>query len=407
MPSFRRPIFLPALCLPWTFPAWLCLILLGTPVLRSTGIARTHEPLHPFTEVGRIVWPTGEKTDGVEIKGLSSISYDAQKNVFYALSDRKGPGQARLFRIALNQEDDPWSATIEPGPSLRRGDGTVFPSLDAEGLALAPCGEFFYVSTEGLPGHTDPLIRLPWVAQFDRNETTLRRSLPLPEDFLPRNAAGRLVDPGAPDQVYGVQRNLGFEALGLTPSGGTLYAANEAALRQDDPRVFDFSLRQAEGSVIRIIRWEGLPHESRLTGMRAYQTDRGESFLRMRLFHTVSALEPEGEEGILYVLERGVTGTRLATGFFRLRLYRVDFNEAEATALEEGVPIDREKVRPLTKTLVWESDKAMDNGEGLTRGPIMDGRRTFAIVSDNNRNRAQETQLLILQERSAETAPEK
>lgn len=360
-----------------------------------------------FAEVDRMVWPTGTQTEGVTIGGLSAIAYDPRSGNTWALSDRKGPGEARLFKISLGiDENGQWSAEIRPGPSLRQSDGSLFAALDAEGLAIDGQRGFWYVSTEGLPQQNHSLQRFPWVGQFLYPEAKMRRTLPLPDDFIPRNAAGEPVDPGAPDQAFGVQRNLGFEGLGLTPSGEVLYAANEAALRQDDERLFDFTFFQAQNSLVRLVRWEGLPERPRLAGMRAYRTDPGHRLLGLRLFNTVSALEPDGDDGRVLILERGVRGASLATGNFRLRLYAVDFFDPGATVIREGMALREESIQALSKTLLWEGTEAMDNGEGLSWGPVVDGRRTLLIITDNNSNPQQETQLIILQERSGRSAPE-
>jgi len=87
-------------------------------------------------------------------------------------------------------------------------------SIDAEEVVLTP-RRTLIVSSE-----RDQENR-PWLREF-AVDGSLLREIPLPEGFMP--APGR-----------GTRTNLAVEALALTPSGDTLYVANEEALEQDGP----------------------------------------------------------------------------------------------------------------------------------------------------------------------------
>ena len=355
-----------------------------------------------WEEVDRISWPTGFRIDGVELKGLSGIAYDEETKLFYFISDAKEPGAAHVFTLSLELDETGMArANWRGSQSLLQPNGDPFPPIDAEGIAFDHVNRLLYVSTEGFYQGHHRLTRDPWVGQFSWPEARLQRFLPLPADFLPRNENGEPVPPGAPSQKTGVRRNLGLEALGVTPDHGVVYAANEAALRQDYDGEYDFRRRQPQETLVRVVRFTGLPDRPEKESQRVYRTDPGVRILFLRAMNTLSALHPLDNEGTLLFLERGVQGPRLATGNFRIRIYQVDYFDSEATPVQSGDRLAGKDVTPLRKTLVWEGDEDMDNIEGLTRGPKWAGSRTLFLISDNNHHARQKTQLVMLREVSS------
>ncbi len=86
-----------------------------------------------------------------------------------------------------------------------------------------------------------------------------------------------------------------------------------------------------------------------------------------------------------------------------IRLYRVDTRGA--TDVSGWTSIKGRDVVPVKRTLLLDlsslknddgSVLAVDNIEGLTFGPLFEGKRTLILASDNNFNPAQFTQFIAL-----------
>lgn len=372
-------------------------------LLALSPIASAHaaEPVIPELEfIGMQILPTGSTVDGIRINELSAIAYDPERDQFLAVNDSPGPGAARIYRFELNYDGQRFhDLEAVNARQLRYADGSVLPDIDAEGLTLGPGGEL-YVATEGRSGTADPDSRNPAVWAFDL--TNLRRTgvLPVPEKFLPRDRAGSSVAPGSRSQVSGVQLNLGFEGLTISPDGNTLYVVNEAALLQDDDRgPFDSELNQAQDSRSRILRFDRDAEGHWQAGAeKVYRSDPGTNVLFARRFNSVSSLLAIDNSGNLLVLERGLIENNLHTGSYRIRIYSVNFNQPGTTDVADLPSLtdlaDGKELQELAKHLVWEGSAGLDNIEGMTWGRVVDGRRTLVLVSDNNSSRRQQTQFL-------------
>ena len=167
---------------------------------------------------------------------FSDLYYDRYNNVYYGLADR-GPGggtiayQTRVQKFALDV--NPATGAISNfnlldtilltnnGSSfnglnpreLNGNAGTLGLSLDPEGFAIAPNGNF-YISDEYGPS----------VYEFSPNGS-LVRAFQTPDNLLPRESSGNLnyVD-GRGTITSGRQDNRGFEGVTLSPDGRKLFA---------------------------------------------------------------------------------------------------------------------------------------------------------------------------------------
>ena len=178
--------------------------------------------------IGTTSIPTGTQFDGTEIGGLSSISYDAKRGVYYAISDDQGTiDPVRYYTLSIDVSDgqlDPGDITFLDVTTMLDASGMPYApaSLDPEGLALTHEGSLYYTS-EGFAARTPPVN--PFIDRMNLNGHHTR-SLTVPDKFLPDKD-----NPG----TRGVRANLGFESLNVTPDQRYLITASEGALVQDGP----------------------------------------------------------------------------------------------------------------------------------------------------------------------------
>jgi hypothetical protein len=348
----------------------------------SAPAALDKGPTPELAFLGQAIIPTGTQFEDTEIGGLSGIAYDADRNVFYSLSD--DPSQidpARFYTLRIDVGAgafDPTDVHFLDVTTLDAPNGQPFAaqSLDPEGIALTKDGTIV-VTSEGFANRLiDPFVR-----EFELDGDFLG-SLPVPEPFLPNATATR-----------GVRQNLGFESAATAPNGRFLFTGTEAALVQDGPPA-----TLGAGSPARLLRYN--LQTNRLDRQYVYRTDPiAQPPVPPTAFAVSGLVEllPLNNEFLLS-MERsfsvGVPGTGNS-----IRLYRValpgatDVNGVESLAGILG------SVRPAEKTLLLDLDTLgipLDNVEGMAFGPdLPDGRRSLVLVSDNNFAPAQFTQFLL------------
>jgi hypothetical protein len=316
---------------------------------------------------GPLVVPFGARVDGFRVGGLSGLA-QAADGTWLAVVDNEKENPARVFRLAFTVSES--GVAPLPGKTPLQVPLAVIPllgfngkNLDAEGLALEPSGEML-ISSE-----TEPSIR-----EFALDGRTLR-SLPVPDLFL----AG---------QGRGIRKNLGFESLTLTPGGDVLWTANERALQQDAPEDL------ARPSPVRLLRYERreggfVPGAQFVYEVEPLKQRAGAGF-QTRGLSDLLAL-PGGD---LLALEREfVEGRGLVIQIFRVSL-------AGATDVSGLESLAGRSWTPARKTLVYDfarSGFVPDNIEGMAFGPqLPDGSRTLVLVSDNNFNPLEKTQIVAL-----------
>jgi hypothetical protein len=318
---------------------------------------------------GEATLPTGTTFEGTTVGGLSSITYDSLRGVYYTVSDDPGQFQpVRFYTVALDARDGRLTTgdvSFKDVTTLLAPDGRPYPfppmSVDPEGLALTRDRRLILTS-EGVPaGLIDPFVR-----RYSLDGEFLR-SLPVPQAFLV-----------TPDQSSGVRPNLGFESAGVTRNGRFLFTASENALYQDGP-----AATVADGSPARILRYDlrtGRPDRQWF-----YETDAvAEPPVPPTAFSVNGVVEllPLGHDHLI-AMERSFSVGAPGTGN-TIKLYDVRLSG---------------KHSPARKTLLLNLDDLgipLDNVEGLTFGPrLRDGRRSVVLVSDNNFAPSQFTQFLL------------
>jgi hypothetical protein len=333
-------------------------------VFASPAAAKVHLQFH-----GQAIVPTGTTFAGTTVGGLSSITYDAQHDVYYALSDDPSQFQpVRYYTVGVSVRDGQLTdgdVTFLGVTTMLAPDGQPYApfSVDPEGLALTKDRRLIFTS-EGVANNLiDPFVR-----RYSLDGTFLS-SLPVPDDFLPNAAHTR-----------GVRQNLGFESAGVSRDGRYLFTGTENALVQDGP-----AATVANRSPSRLMRYD--LRSGRLDRQWIYETDPVAQLPVPATQFSVNGLVellPLDDHKLL-AMERSFSVGAPGTGN-TIKLYEVSLRGGHG-------------LRTVHKKLVLNLDDLgipLDNVEGLTFGPrLRDGRQTVVLVSDNNFAATQFTQFLL------------
>ncbi|WP_102143905.1 esterase-like activity of phytase family protein [Mycobacterium hubeiense] len=322
--------------------------------------------------------PAGATLEGTVIGGLSGISYDAGRDLYYIVSDdRSAKNPARFYTVRISLSDSgidgvefvsthPW--LDEDGREFAPLNMDAHPSVvppDAEGIAVDTRRQRLYWSSEG--ERRDAALLDPWVRIADPQGRYIGE-FTMPPGFEMSS------------HERGPRRNSGLEGLTLTPDGRSLFAAMEG------PRYEDGAPPDGEhGALTRITKFDVETRNP--VAQYAYPLDR------------VSA-GPEGDNGLsdlvalddeTFLAVEGGYGLRAAS-----RLYRVSVGEADDVLTRPTL----DGATAMTKTLLADLSTTqglspLDNIEGVTLGPTLpDGRQSVVMVSDDNFSPTQTTQFL-------------
>jgi hypothetical protein len=327
----------------------------------------------PIEYLGQFKIPTGFIFQDTPLGGLSGITYDSQRNLYYAISDDRAiQGPARFYNVEI--ELNPFVVTPSAVTPLVDQSNLPFPTytVDPEGIALTRRDTLF-ISSEG-----DVVQNIkPFIKEFSREGKELN-SLPIPDKFLPQN-----------DQ--GIRDNQAFESLTLSPNEQFLYTANETALVQDgEPANLE------TGTPVRILQYDlttGKPAKEFYYLTEPVQTQ--PKYPDGSAIHSLVELLAWDETKLLS-LERGFTEDVGNT----VLLYQLSLEGAtDIQSIQSLKKVNLQNIQPAEKRLLLDLgnlDIPLDNLEGMTLGPkLPDGRRTLILVSDNNFNPLQITQFLV------------
>ncbi len=330
---------------------------------------------------------TGEKFKETEIGGLSGIVLDRQNNKLLAISDdRSMVNDARFYEFDFKIDEKAFSITPKEVVILKNKDGKSFKKddLDCEGISLLANGDVV-ISSEGNIGH-NPIIN-PELLIFSR-DGKWKSNIEIPEKFLPQKNQ---------EAKIGARDNLVFEGLSSTPDNASLFVGTEEALFQDDR-----TSTPTHASTIRIIQYKNLKPYKEF----AYTLEKIPSI-------SVAGLTV-GETGLsdllaindttFYSIERSYLPLAKRT---IIRLFKNTINEK--TTDISGIPalkgasfktVDKELLANLDDftSLMTKDFQHLDNIEGITYGPKLgNGHETLILISDNNFNKKQRTQILAFE----------
>ncbi|MBE9200382.1 MULTISPECIES: phytase [unclassified Nodularia (in: cyanobacteria)] len=374
----------------------------------QTGATEAGKTLAEVTFEGQTTFTTGfippgeaGTVNGVTIPmgGLSGVTYDRTNNLYYSISDdRSQNGPARFYTFTLDPATS--AVTFTNVTPLKDINGNFFAALtvDPEGIALTEDGTIF-VSSEGEANINAGRVSDPFIKEFSLTGEELR-SLPVPSKFLPvvADTNGDGIINAGDTQISGVRNNLAFESLTITPDQKTLYTATENALIQDGERASVFS--SSPSRILQYNLFSGQPEKEYLyiTDPVAVPPVPETGFSDNGLVDLLAI----NNRGTLLALERsfavGVGNT--------IKIYEISLQGATDISFYDSLnDLSTEQfaaIQPAQKRLLLNLDDlnldtGLDNVEGLAFGPTLaDGRQSIVLVSDNNFNATQFTQILTL-----------
>jgi hypothetical protein len=366
----------------WLALCGLCLAWLLTGCHSTRPATPSNAPRPVLAYLGQAQVGFGAMFGDTVIGGLSGLSYDAGRQLYYVISDdRSQQNPARFYTAQLSLSDKGIDRVTFTGthPFLDQA-GQPFRPLtlnttppvippDPEGIAFDPARQRLYWSSEGERLTQGPVLLDPWV-RVAGLDGAYQGQFALPAD-LAMSA-----------QQTGPRRNRALEGVALTPDGQSVFAAMEDPGYNDGPETGD-----GHRVLTRITRFDVATGQA--TAQYAYPMD--------------APTPPAEENGVsdlvalsdtaFLVLERSDSLPQA------IRVYRAEIGPATnvlALPSMNGVGLT-----PMTKSLAVDMAATpglspLDNVEGITLGPkLADGRQSVVFVSDNNFSPRQVTQFLL------------
>ncbi|MGD1170966.1 esterase-like activity of phytase family protein [Mycobacterium seoulense] len=364
----------------WLASMCLALSLAGCASGHPPAAAPAPRPM--LTYLGQSQIPFDATFDGTVIGGLSALSYDAGRQLYYVISDdRSKKNPARFYTVQLSLSGKGIDKVTFTGTHpLLDPSGRPFPPLtlgaappvippDPEGIAFDPVRQRLYWSSEGERLTAGPVLLDPWVRTAGLDGAYLGQFT------LPSNLAMSA-------QRTGPRRDKALEGLALTPDGRSLFAAME------DPGYNDGPLNDGGHRVLtRITKFDvatGTP-----TAQYAYPMEPPAPPADVNGVSDLVALS----DTAFLVIERSAALPPT------VRIYRAEIGAA--TDVLATPSMQNAAVTPMSKTLAADLSATpglspLDNVEGITLGPkLPDGRQSVVLVSDNNFSPSQVTQFLL------------
>ncbi len=329
--------------------------------------------------IGQATLPTGLIFQKTEVGGLSGITYDAKNNLYYAISDDRGQKATPrfyTFTIDLSKGKLTNNDVIPVGvTNLLNTSNQPFPpnTTDTEGIAITNQDTIF-VSSEG---DVDKLIN-PFIKEFALASGKTISTLPIPDKFLPDS-----------QKQKGIRNNLAFESLTITPNQKFLFTATENALIQDGP-----AAKSGVGTSSRILEYNLLTKQPEREFL--YQTEPVTPLFNPtgKFASGLPDLLALNNQGNFLSIERSFTGLGFTVFLFEISLE----NATDIHNFDSIAKVDPDKIKPVEKKLLLDLrtlDVSLDNIEGLTLGAkLPDGQPSLILISDNNFNGLQQTQIL-------------
>ncbi|MGK5049129.1 esterase-like activity of phytase family protein [Janthinobacterium sp. GB4P2] len=328
--------------------------------------------------------------EGTSVGGLSGIDYAADSNSWVMASDdRSAINPARFYRATLAYDSKAFTGvTLSSVHFFTQPDGSRYPNLahakldsddqvpDIETIRVDPQDGSLWYGSEG-----NRKVGLhPFVRHADREGKYLA-TLPTPAMLnVSKNETGS-------------RNNMSFEALSFSSDGKSLWLGMEAALYQDGPLA-----TPEHGSVVRITR---LDRAGKVLRQYAYAIEPVASRPApgREADNGVSEILAVNDHQVLVVERAGVEN---ADGIYtnHVRIYAMETEGA--TDIQSIAALAGAAYVPARKRLLLDLEKIglerVDNIEGISWGPRLEnGRRSLVMISDDNFNAQQVTQILAFE----------
>lgn len=323
--------------------------------------------------------------DATLVGGLSGIDYDPRSVSWVVISDDPSVNSpARYYTLDFTYDQDSIDTLeIQAAITLLQANGEPYPNAeeggnvpDLEAIRFDPESDaLWYVSEGSAEAGIDPFVA---VTEPDG---------PLIASMVP--AMFEVSD----SEERGPRGNMAFEGLTFAADGESLWVAMEGPLYQDgEPPTVDTTA---------FSRITNIDREGKVLRQVAYEIDQLPVTSAGSATIGVTEILAIDDDRLL-VLQRG--GIEKSTLFetrieYYVKVYEVDVEGA--TDVSGIVALDGEAFQPVRKRLVIDVNAAgvdrVDNIEGMSWGPELEnGNRSLVLVSDDNFNEDQVTQLIVL-----------
>ncbi len=341
--------------------------------------------------LGEIIVPETTQVDKTPVGGLSGITYSPKDDLFYVVSDDrsdKAPARFYQLKLKLDKTGKPLSTEFTGVTTLKDQSGKVYAkgTIDPEGIAITP-QKTVWVSSEGVASEDIP----PFVQEYNIKTGQLLRSLRIPDHYIPRT------DKKDKSKRLGIQNNMGFESLTLSANAARLpitepyrlFTAAENALEQDKNP--DLEAEAIGGDNVRFMHY--LLQDQQVNLIAEYLYPLEPKPMGNDKFGLAEMLSLDGAGRFLSLARSfGLMG-------FKIQIFQTVFAGSKDTSMLSSIQGLDAVVKPAQKELVADLgnfDVVLDNLEGMTLGPrLPDGSQSLIMVSDDNFNTMQKTQILV------------
>jgi hypothetical protein len=329
--------------------------------------------------IGEATFPSSTTFQNTPFGGLSGITYDEKKQIYYAISDdrsEKAPARFYTLKIDLSKGKIRDGGVAPVGVKLLQNEKNQnFPrgTVDTEGIALNN-GESVFISSEG---DASQLIN-PFVKEFSLASGKEINNLPIPDKFLPSSEGNK-----------GVRNNLALESLTITPDKQYLFTASENALIQDGTEA-----KSGVPTSCRILRYNLATNQPDKEYL--YKTEAVKPLINLtgKYAQGLPDLHAIDNQGHFISIERAFTGLGFGISLFQVSLE----GATDISNINNLLASNANNIKPVQKKLLLDLrrlDVLLDNIEGLTIGSkFSDGQLSLILVSDNNFQSIQRTQFL-------------
>ena len=328
--------------------------------------------------LGEYTRPTGTQylqlPDSSKFGSISGLAPDASTKQWAAVIDDRDQSRIAWLNVTYGEKG------LEVSPTrmqaLRAGPGVadrLATQADLEAIVALPGGGFL-VSEEGHRVREREEIWQPAILRVTA-DAIVTEVIEYPKEFQI-----------SADGMTGLRDNQGFESLAITPSG-RIISGLEQPLIQDGNVTFD---RPGVGRLIEFERSGSTYKPGRQWRYMISPTPRIENF---------DLMCEDGENGLVELLALSETSLLsmeracLMTNDKQFVANAVQLFAVEliGTETRKRLLLDFENVAPRLSSALTR----LENFEGMTFGPIVNGTPTLLIVSDDNFRKTQKTAFLL------------